>query len=113
MLWFGVQGSGRAQKKASSATETQSHEKNGREFHEAQSRDQNGSHRGDAGREKKCSAGVSPALHFFSRPLRAQRPSLGAHASSVLSVSNSPHAGCVRSPENPEESFAGSQGFSA
>ncbi|PYV37573.1 MAG: hypothetical protein DMG09_14360 [Acidobacteria bacterium] len=36
-----------------------------------------------------------------------------AHASSVLSVSNSPHAGCVRSPENPEESFAGSQGFSA
>ncbi len=35
MLWFGVQGSGRAQKKASSATETQSHEKNGREFHEA------------------------------------------------------------------------------
>src|SRR5213592_5052985 len=40
MLWFGVQGSGRAQKKASSATETQSHEKNGREFHEAQSRDQ-------------------------------------------------------------------------
>src|SRR5439155_9120122 len=51
----------RTEKKASSATETQSHEKNGREFHEAQSRNQNGSHRGDAGREKKCSAGVSPA----------------------------------------------------
>src|SRR5438876_8289114 len=43
-------------------------------------------------------AGWKPALHFFSRPLRAQR-FLGAHASSVLSVSNSPHAGCVRSQE--------------
>ena len=37
----------------------------------------------------------------------AEVPSLGAHASSVLCVSNAGRAGCVRSQENPVHSEAG------
>ena len=55
---------------------------------------------------------------YTAQPSRGQKPhrrdgrgsSLGAHASSVLTASNSPHAGCVRSQENAQKSFAKSRG---
>ena len=63
-------------------------------------------------RQQSLPAGSRPYI-FFSRPKRTRRSSLGAHASSVLSVSNSPHAGCVRSQENAQKSFACWKEFSA
>ena len=48
---------------------------------------------------------------FTAETRRTQRLSLGTHASSVLSVSNPPHAGCVRSLENAQKLFQKAKDF--